>query len=148
MDMYEARQNKEKVSSRIESAGDRVTRRVKVDSGGRLINVIQRKLYDSKKYYRLFDDTLTNWRDGNRSEFYIPTRKREPHIHAYSNGVVYTAIGHNHSYLVDRYRNINVQSVGTAKDDIRNLIVNKQIEADAGYKIIGGLNILLHLNNS
>ena len=54
MDMYEARQNKEKVSRRIESAGDRVTRRVKVDSGGRLINVIQRKLYDSKKYYRLF----------------------------------------------------------------------------------------------
>ncbi|WP_455995973.1 hypothetical protein [Phocaeicola barnesiae] len=146
--MYEARQNKEKVSRRIDNAGDRVTQRVKVDSGGRLINVIQRQLYDSKEYYKLFDNIAASWRDGNRREFYVPTREKEPHIHAYRNGVVYTAIGHNHSYLVDSFRNINVQSVGTAKDDIRNLIADNQIEADAGYKIIGGLNILLHLNNS
>lgn len=108
--------------------------------------VIQKQAYDSVAYYNLFREDIRSWIDGNRREFFLPTRQREPHIHAYKNGVVLTCIGHNHRHLTDINRNINIGSVGEAKDIVRTYIGNRIINANDAHQLIGGLNILINLS--
>ena len=46
-------------------------------------SVTQKQAYSSRAYYKLFKVDIQNWIDGNGGEFFLPTRQKEPHIHAY-----------------------------------------------------------------
>ena len=124
-----------------------VDNRSKTVKQAKMVDVIQKQPYSNAAYRHLFQAGAVGWIQGNAHNFYIPDGAREPHLHAFGDGIVYTGIGHHHSYLAPGGI-INEDTVGAAKDDLRGLMQgpHPQVNPNRGRIMIGALNILLHLH--